>query len=215
MSSARARVASSGAACWRTVCLISMGLFLGLSLAVAVTGVLPGDTFVRGELTVNDTSGAVGLIRWVNHGGRAQVILPATILLFLLSSVARRYWWLWCVALVGAPLLQNVVKLLVGRSRPDDVSLGFPSGHATAAATYSVVLIYVAGRARLSRWQRPAVVALAVCFMFAVGLARIVRHAHWPSDVFGGFLLGIGCAAAAAWWEASHPEAGAPAAETR
>ena len=197
------------------VCLISLGLFLGVGLAVSATGVLPSDTFLRGELTVNDSSGAIGLVRWVNHGGRAQVLLPGTILLFWLSSVARRQWWLWCLALIGAPLLQNVVKFLVGRSRPDGASLGFPSGHATAAATFSVVLIYVASRERLSRWQRSAVVALAVCFMLAVGWARIVRHAHWPSDVFGGFLLGICCAAAAAWWETSRPEAAAPSTETR
>ena len=197
------------------VCLISLGLFLGLGLAVSATGVLPGDTFLRGELTVNDSSGAIGLARWVNHGVRAQVLLPGTILLFWLSSVARRQWWLWCLALIGAPLLQNVVKFLVGRSRPDGASLGFPNSHATAAATFSVVLIYVASRERLSRWQRSAVVALAVCFMLAVGWARIVRHAHWPSDVFGGFLLGICCAAAAAWWETSRPEAAAPSTETR
>ena len=197
------------------VCLISLGLFLGVGLAVSATGVLPSDTFLRGELTVNDSSGAIGLVRWVNHGGRAQVLLPGTILLFWLSSVARRQWWLWCLALIGAPLLQNVVKFLVGRSLPDGASLGFPSGHATAAATFSVVLIYVASRERLSRWQRSAVVALAVCFMLAVGWARIVRHAHWPSDVFGGFLLGICCAAAAAWWETSRPEAAAPSTETR
>ena len=48
-----------------------------------------------------------------------------------------------------------------------------------------------------------------VSLMLAVGWARIMRHAHWPSDVLGGFLLGIGCAAAAAWWASSHAEAAA------
>ena len=207
-------MSSSGPARWRTVCLVSLGLFGGLGLAVSATGVLPGDTFLGGELAVNDTSVA-GLMRWVNYGGRAQVLVPGTILLLWLSSVARRHWWLWCVALIGAPLAQNVLKFLVGRTRPDGASLGFPSGHATAAATFSAVLIYVASRERPSRWQRWGVVALAVCFMLAVGWARIVRHAHWPSDVLGGFLLGICCAAAAAWWETSRSDAGAPSRETR
>ena len=204
----------SGSARWRTVCLVSLGLFLGLGLAVSAIGALPGDTLLGGELAVNDTRVA-GLMRWVNYGGRAQVLVPGTILLLLLSPVARRHWWLWCVALIGAPLAQNVLKFLVGRTRPDGASLGFPSGHATAAATFSAVLIYVASRERLSRWQRWGVVALAVCFMLAVGWARIVRHAHWPSDVLGGFLLGICCAAAAAWWETSRSGAGAPCKETR
>jgi len=130
--------------------------------------------------------------------------------LFFLSAVARRHWWLWCSVLVGSSLIQHVVKFLVGRSRPSGSSLGFPSGHATAATTFAVVLIYVASRERLSRVQRFAIEALAVCLMLAVGWARIMRHAHWPSDVLGGFLLGTCCAAAAAWWETAQSEAGAP-----
>ena len=199
----------SDSARWRAVCLISLGLFLGLGLAIVATGVLPGDRFLRGELLVNGTGGVTGLIRWVNYGGRAQVLVPGTILLFVLSPVARRHWWLWCAALIGAPLFQNVLKSVVGRSRPDGSSLGFPSGHATAAATFAVVVIDIASRERLGRGQRLVLQALAACFMLAVGWARIVRSAHWPSDVLGGFLLGICCAAAAAWWETSRSEAGA------
>ena len=66
---------------------------------------------------------------------------------------------------------------------------------------------YFARRERLSRAQRLAIEVLAVCLMLGVGWARIMRHAHWPSDVLGGFVLGICCAAAAAWWETSRSEA--------
>ena len=41
----------------RAVCLISLGLLLGLGLAIVATGVLPGDRFLRGELLVNGTGG--------------------------------------------------------------------------------------------------------------------------------------------------------------
>ncbi|PYM43815.1 MAG: hypothetical protein DME12_02120 [Candidatus Rokuibacteriota bacterium] len=204
------RVNRSTAARWRIVCLASLGIFLGLGLAVYATGVLPGDVFLRRELLVSDAGLVHELARWVNYGGRAQVLVPGALLLFFLSAVARRHWWLWCSVLVGSSLIQHVVKFLVGRSRPSGSSLGFPSGHATAATTFAVVLIYVASRERLSRVQRFAIEALAVCLMLAVGWARIMRHAHWPSDVLGGFLLGTCCAAAAAWWETAQSEAGAP-----
>jgi membrane-associated phospholipid phosphatase len=48
---------------------------------------------------------------------------------------------------------------------------------------------------------------MAVAMMLLVGWARIVLHAHWPTDVLGGLLLGTGCAAAAIWWDISRPTA--------
>ena len=36
----------------------------------------------------------------------------------------------------------------------------------------------------------------------------MVLDAHWPLDVVAGFALGAAGAAAAAWWDASHPPAG-------
>lgn len=192
---------------WRMICLVSLGLFLGLGIAVYVTGVLPGDVLVRQFLLQSDGGAVRRLARWANYGGRVQVLLPAAILVFWLSSVARRNWQLWCAVLIGSSLIQHAFKFLVGRSRPSGASLGFPSGHTTAAATFAGVLIYIASRERLSRAQRLLLDTLAVVVMLAVGWARIMRHAHWPSDVLGGFLLGIGCAAAAAWWASSHAEA--------
>ena len=197
------------AARWRLVCLLSLAVFLGLGLAVYAAGVLPGDTFLRRELLATDTGLVPELARWVNYGGRAEVLVPGTILLLWLSPMARRRWWLWAGLLIASSLIQHAVKFLVGRTRPSGSDLGFPSGHTTAATTFAVVLIYIASRERLSRTQRVAVDTLAVCLMLAVGWARIMRHAHWPSDVLGGFLLGICCAAAAAWWEGSRPEGGA------
>ena len=192
---------------WRMVCLVSLGFFVGLGVAVYATGILPGDLLVRQFLLGSDGGMVRKLARWANYGGRVHVLLPAAVLLFVMSSVARCHWRVWCAVMIGSSLIQHAVKFMVGRSRPSGSSLGFPSGHTTAATTFAVVLIYIASRERISRRQRWIVDALAICLMLAVGWARIMRHAHWPSDVLGGFLLGIGCAAAAAWWASSHPQA--------
>jgi undecaprenyl-diphosphatase len=98
--------------------------------------------------------------------------------------------------MVAAPACEGLLKLAIGRPRPEDASSGFPSGHATAAAAFFGAVLYLAGT--LSPPTRRLVRALAVCAIVLVGLARIILRAHWPSDVLGGITLGLGLASVAA-----------------
>ena len=192
---------------WRIVCLVTLGAFLGLSVAAFATGVLPGDLALRQELLEPHAGLVERLARVVNQAGTWHVLLPATALLLALSRAARRHWWLWCAIMLGSSLLEHGFKFMVGRPRPSGFSLGFPSGHSTAAATFAVVLIYIVTRERLTPAQRHGIQAGAIALMALVGWARIVLHAHWPTDVLGGVLLGAGCAAAGAWWESARLDA--------
>jgi len=196
---------------WRIVCLLASGAFLGLGVAAYATGVLPGDLVMRHRVAGEDTGLARLLAILANEAGTWHVLLPATALLLLLSREARRHWWLWCAILIASSLVEHGAKFLVGRPRPSGSSLGFPSGHTTAAATFAVLLIYLSGREQLARFPRLAIQGLAVLVMVLVAWARVSLHAHWPTDVLGGLLLGAACAAAGAWWEcrrlASRPAA--------
>jgi membrane-associated phospholipid phosphatase len=196
------------AATWRIVCLLTLGGFVGLSVTAFAAGLLPGDLDVRRALLEQTGPVAHQVARAVNEAGTWHVLLPATLLLYLLSGAARRHWWLWCAALVTSPMIENGLKVVVGRPRPSGFSFGFPSGHTTAAATFAVVLVYLVSRERLPALPRHAIQALALGMMALVGWARIVLGAHWPTDVLGGFLLGAACASAAAWWESARVDAG-------
>jgi undecaprenyl-diphosphatase len=198
------------AANWRIVCLLTLGAFVGLSLAAFAAGLLPGDLDVRQELLQSTDGVAYHVARVVNVAGTWPVLLPSTLLMFALSAQARRRWWLWTSILVGSALIEHSFKWLVGRPRPSGFALGFPSGHATAAAAFAVILIYITNRERLAAAPRYGLQALVVIMMLMVGWARVVLHAHWPTDVLGGFLLGAGCAAAGAWWEITRAAAARP-----
>ena len=56
--------------------------------------------------------------------------------------------------------------------------------------------------AQIQKARRTGLTVVVVVMVVLVGLARLVLHAHWPSDVLGGLLLGSSCAAAGAWWDA-------------
>lgn len=195
----------STAARWRAVCLFTLGAFLGLSAMVYAFGLLPGDVDLHREIIEQRGTPAHAVARWLNYGGKWEFLAPAMLLLLAASRAARRRWWLWCGLLPLSGAIEQLAKFLVGRPRPRGFNWGFPSGHVTAAATFAVLLVYLLSRERVSPAARAPLLVLAVLLVGSVGFARIILNAHWPSDVLGGVLLGAGCAAAGAWWDATHP----------
>jgi membrane-associated phospholipid phosphatase len=189
---------------WGLVALAAAGV-VAISAALAATGVLPVETAVRAVVRGASSPDLRWLARRIRPLGTWWGIVPGVLLLLATSRHARRRWWLWGLALVVAPLAGEALQELVGRLRPRGPALGFPSGHATAIAAFGAATIYLVGRSGLGRGLRLGVGIAAVMLTLAVGLSRIVLDAHWSLDVLAGFALGAAGAAAAAWWDASHP----------
>jgi len=200
----RVTAATPTAARWRAVCLVTLAVFLALSAVVATVGILPGDVVIRRAIldTMGDPLHEVAKV--VNLGGKFWVLGPALLLLLWYSAAARRHWWLWWIMLLVAGGTEQMFKYVIGRPRPSGGSPGFPSGHTTAVTAFAVLLIYILAREHWPRGARWTLSAAAVLLMALVGWARIMLHAHWPSDVLGGLLVGTACAAGAAWWDSSQ-----------
>jgi undecaprenyl-diphosphatase len=196
----------------RGVLLVVAALFCALALFATLAGPVPADATVRDAVLGLASPAMVAAMRVVNMAGDWRLLLPGTLLLPLLLPRARARWWLWMGLMLVAAALPDVVKVAVGRARPEDTSLGFPSGHATAAAAFFGALVYLAGS--LPPRARRAVRVGAITLTALVGIARIVLRAHWPSDVVGGFALGLALAAAAAVIDASSSSAGRGRART-
>lgn len=186
---------------WQVIFLGSAGVFLALALAVSLAGVFPQERSLYEWVTEGIAPAGAALFRWFNLLGDKRVVLPAALLLvFALPGPLRRRWWLWLAGMLGAPVLEALAKGVVGRPRPEAPSMGFPSGHVTAAAAFFVMAAYLGGKSLASRQARTLIWFLAVLCIVLVGIARIVLRAHWPLDTVGGAALGLACAAAAAWW---------------
>jgi undecaprenyl-diphosphatase len=180
----------------RAALIVLCAFFVALVTAVALVEVLPADAAVRDMLLDWASPGVVALMRVINYGGDWRVLLPGTLLLLLVFRRARARWWIWVAMMLAAPLIEGLLKLAVGRARPEGSAFGFPSGHALAAAAFCGAVLYLSGS--LPPASRRLVRTLAVACMILVGLARVILRAHWPSDVLGGITLGLGLAAIAA-----------------
>jgi undecaprenyl-diphosphatase len=69
-------------------------------------------------------------------------------------------------------------------------SNGFPSGHTANAAGLALLGVLLLWP-RLHRAGRAVAIVVAVLFAGFIGLTRVALLAHWPSDVVGGWLLGV------------------------
>src|SRR5438132_663974 len=180
----------------RRVLSASAGYFLALALAVGFMPSLPGDTAVRGALLAFASPPVLAAMRVINRAGSWQVLLPASLLLLLAFARARERWYVWVGLMLAAPATEGVLKIVVGRPRPEAASMGFPSGHATAAAAFFGAAFYLAETLRPP--ARRLVRGAALVVIVLVAAARVMLRAHWPSDVLGGIALGLVLASTAA-----------------
>lgn len=76
---------------------------------------------------------------------------------------------------------------------------GYPSGHSmTMAMVATTVALIVWHRIPSPIWRGVAI-AIGTLLTVMVGWSRIWAGAHWPTDVLGGWMYGVGFVLLAAW----------------
>jgi membrane-associated phospholipid phosphatase len=180
-------------ACW--ILLVSAGCFLALALVVLLVDPFPGDATIRHWVLGYGSPAVVQVMRVINYFGNWRLLLPGTILLLFAFPKARPRWWIWVGLMIAAPAAEGLLKILIGRARPEDASMGFPSGHATAAAAFFGAVIYLADS--LPPRTRHVVRAVSIVLIVLVCFARVILRAHWPVDTLAGTAFGLALASLA------------------
>lgn len=148
----------------------------------------------------NGTSETVDLLKWVTQLGSTLVVTAALLLTAVVDYVRRRSAEVFAfVAAIGLGelLLNNVLKLIVSRDRPDVLHLvvahgySFPSGHTCAAAAAWSAIALVLGRDR-PKAVRAVLAGMASLIAVSVAASRALLGVHWLTDVIGGLAVGWG-----------------------
>ncbi|MEV7536984.1 diacylglycerol kinase family protein [Streptomyces hydrogenans] len=183
----------------QTVVMAALGLLI--TRVGAAGGLLaPDDAFVR-VLAARRGPLADRISGWLSVLADTPAVVGVTLLcvlgLLLLPPVRR---WSEALFLGGSVAVQSAVFLLVstlvGRPRPDVPRLdgapptsSFPSGHVGASlALYGGLAVLALTRTR-GRWRYLAA-GILLLVPPAVGLSRMYRGMHHPSDVVAGLLNG-------------------------
>ncbi len=176
-----------------------MSLFLGLLVTILLDR---GPTDIDATVLLALESWRSPTMTWVvghltDLGGHHFMIPMCTVVVFGIFWRWRRAGLFLAASLGGSALLNEGVKVLVGRARPTVVAmvehprgLSFPSGHSQSTMAFAAAcfLLIWLGRPRWRRWG-----AVFFVLPLLVGWTRTYLGVHYPTDVLAGWCL------AAAW----------------
>jgi undecaprenyl-diphosphatase len=126
----------------------------------------------------------------------AGIVLAVTVYLAAFHRRRRQALFLVTTSVLGL-LLNNLLKVLVGRARPHFATTtstafgsSFPSGHAmNSTVVYGCLLILAWPRLRTV--GRLLAAAVTVILVLAIAASRVVLTVHYVSDVVAGMVLGL------------------------
>lgn len=123
----------------------------------------------------------------------------------LLFLKLRREAVLFAMTVAGGWLANTVVKLLVGRERPQIVPHlteagggSFPSGHSFNAAVVYIAMALAFAALSRRHSVRYALIGSAMVISALIAWSRVLLGVHYPSDVIAGWLGGAAWAFTAA-----------------
>jgi undecaprenyl-diphosphatase len=144
------------------------------------------------------------MLNWSALGsGHNVTIIVIVAALGLLISKRPREAGVVIACSLGTSILVNTLKPIFERARPSIVQhidtvtgFSFPSGHTTTAtAIYATLGVLVASGVQ-ERRLKIFVFAISAFIPLLVGSTRVFLGVHYPTDVLGGWCLGLAWALA-------------------
>jgi undecaprenyl-diphosphatase len=178
--------------------------FLALAAAVISGATFPFDMAVRAAVHGSSSSDLTGLAQLFSFIGSAPVWVTVTLIAVLLLWLAqrRKQALAMSISMTGAVLLDNGLKLLFHRARPEVFfgvspdTYSFPSGHALFATCFYGTLAALLTAQFESTLLHIGIWGAAVLMTLCIGSSRVYLGVHFPTDVLAGYLAGASWLAA-------------------
>lgn len=194
----------------------AVGAFLVIGL-----GIIVGAALLFAGLAQLVASGATqrfdeSVLLWLDqHANEELTVLALEITslgsgapVWMIVTVASVFLWvtrhrysaalLW-VAMLGAGIVNSALKMAFDRPRPELFEWrapyaglsSFPSGHSTTGMVVYATLAYLVVRLEPSRRLRRLTLGFTATIVVLIGITRLYLGVHYPSDVLGGFVVGL------------------------
>lgn len=176
------------------VCLCLL-LFSVILFSVCKYGVLDIDNNVYNFISkniMNDTLSSI--LKVVTHLGGVAFIVLLGVLCFMFCKKNR---WFITFDLVGCTVINQTIKHIVRRPRPNVLRLvsesgySFPSGHSMISVAFYGLVIYFVYKNINNKYLKWSLISLLSLLILTIGFSRIYVGVHYFTDVVGGFFLAL------------------------
>lgn len=169
-----------------------------------IDDVVRGDMITKVDIWLNSNihliwnDAGIAIMKVITNIATTTVLSLLCLIFFIYLFYKKRYHdsALLAVAMMTGVIAELTAKYLIQRPRPDNALVefttsSFPSGHATMAVVFFVILAFTFRNDIKNIILR--YVFIVSCFLMAIiiSASRIYLNAHWLSDVVAGFALGI------------------------
>ena len=153
------------------------------------------DTNIYGFIADNIMNdGLTPILKVITELGGVAFTIIAGVLIFIFCKKIR---WFVTFDLVGVTLINQLLKHIIRRPRPNILRLveesgySFPSGHSMVSMTFYGIIIYLVYKNVNDKYLKWLLITLLSLLILAIGFSRIYVGVHYFTDVVGGFLLGL------------------------
>jgi undecaprenyl-diphosphatase len=182
------------------VTVLALILFVWLAREVTRGDAMRLDTPIREAVHARSSPPLTAMMRGVSLIGSEVVLVPIGVILVwrLVAAKRRRAAVVFGVAALGAEALDQIMKLLFYRPRPEPffglaspITHSFPSGHAMVSCCFFGVLAMILAAREPSRARRISIFAAAAILVALMGFSRVYLGFHYPTDVLAGYAAAV------------------------
>lgn len=135
-------------------------------------------------------------------GGDFIIYTSSAIIIFLILKKHRKESVLFTFILLMGFIINNILKLLIKRPRPElspllvENTYSFPSGHSMNSFVFFAAISYFIFHFTKNKKVASIVSIISIILIILIGVSRIYLGVHYPTDVVAGLIGGF-------WWFAT------------
>lgn len=138
------------------------------------------------------------ILTGVTYLGNPNTIIFFCIALLFFKKTRVEYGMPLGITVSCSATIQTIIKVIVHRSRPPvenflilQGGFSFPSGHSCSGLVFYGLFAYLLFHTTVDKTVHKIVGHLFIVLILVIGFSRIYVGVHYPTDVLGGWSLGL------------------------